>query len=52
VVVRTRRRLIKAMLDGEVVGLTGPLRFRTLPLALSVLAPPVKADAPDSHEAG
>jgi diacylglycerol kinase family enzyme len=41
VVVRTRHPLIRAMLDGEVVTLQGPLRFRSLPLALSVLAPPV-----------
>jgi diacylglycerol kinase family enzyme len=52
VVVRTRRPLIKAMLDGEVVALTGPLRFRILPLALSVLAPPIATDAAQNLEVG
>jgi len=50
VVVRTRHPLIRAMLDGEVVSLQGPLRFRTLPLALSVLAPPVADATPLSAE--
>lgn len=50
-VVRTRNPLIRAMLDGEVVTLSGPLRFRSLPLALSVLAPPVVVDAQAGPEA-
>ncbi|WP_423066708.1 diacylglycerol/lipid kinase family protein [Devosia sp. CN2-171] len=41
VVIRTQRRGVRAMLDGEVEMLQGPLRFRSLPLALNVLAPPV-----------
>lgn len=40
-VIRTQRRGIRAMLDGEVELLQGPLRFRSLPLALRVMAPPV-----------
>lgn len=43
--VRTRRRLIRAMVDGEIVALSSPLHCRVLPLALSVLAPPVAAEA-------
>ena len=38
-VIRTRSRRLNAMIDGEVVGLEGPLIFRIRPLALSVLAP-------------
>lgn len=37
--VRTRWRKIRAMIDGEVELLNGPLRFSIRPLALSVLAP-------------
>lgn len=40
-VIRTRRRLIRVMLDGEIELLESPLAFRSLPLALKVLAPPV-----------
>jgi len=40
-VIRTHRRGIRVMLDGEVEMLQGPLSFRSLPLALNVLAPPV-----------
>jgi diacylglycerol kinase family enzyme len=43
-VIRTSRRRVRVMLDGEVEMLEGPLSFRSLPLALNVLAPPV-ADA-------
>jgi diacylglycerol kinase family enzyme len=45
-VIRTRRRRIRAMLDGEVEMLDEPLSFRSLPLALTVLAPPVAAAEP------
>ena len=50
--VRTRRRLVRAMLDGEIVALNSPLRFRILPLALSVLAPPTPAETTAQLEAG
>jgi diacylglycerol kinase family enzyme len=40
VVIRTRRSQVRVMLDGEVEMLQGPLRFRSLPLALSVIALP------------
>ncbi len=46
IVVRTRRKRIRAMVDGEVEALTGPLRFRILPLALTVLAPPAAFEVP------
>jgi diacylglycerol kinase family enzyme len=49
--VRTRRRLVRAMVDGEVMALQSPLRFRSLPLALSVLAPPVAAATETTVEA-
>lgn len=39
-VIRTRRRRVRVMLDGEVEMLDGPLSFRSLPLALRVMAPP------------
>lgn len=45
VVVRTRWLRIRAMVDGEIDTLSSPLRFRILPLALSILAPPVATDA-------
>lgn len=45
-VIRTRRRRIRVMLDGEVEMLEEPLSFRSLPLALTVLAPPVVAAEP------
>lgn len=51
VTVRTRRRLLRAMVDGEVIALTSPLQFRILPLALSVLAPPVATPADAKLEA-
>ncbi|WP_421762208.1 diacylglycerol/lipid kinase family protein [Devosia sp.] len=38
-VIRTRSRRLNAMVDGEVIGLEGPLTFRIRPLALSILAP-------------
>jgi len=37
--IRTRRRKVRAMLDGEVLMLRSPLAFRVRPQALSVLAP-------------
>jgi len=40
-VIRTRRKLVRVMLDGEVEMLESPLSFRSLPLALRVMAPPV-----------
>ena len=45
-VIRTRRRRVRVMLDGEVEMLEGPLSFRSLPLALTVLAPPVAPAEP------
>jgi diacylglycerol kinase family enzyme len=45
VVIRTRSRRLNAMVDGEVVGLQGPLTFRIRPLALSILAPVPAAHA-------
>lgn len=44
--VRTRRARVRAMLDGEIVMLRGPLEFVIKPLALTVLAPPVPEAAP------
>jgi diacylglycerol kinase family enzyme len=40
VTIRTRRRVIKAMVDGEVQTQPTPLNFRILPQAITVLAPP------------
>jgi diacylglycerol kinase family enzyme len=51
VVVRTRWLRIRAMVDGEVLALSSPLRFRIRPLALSILAPPLPADAEPKLEA-
>ena len=42
-VIRTSQKRIRVMLDGEVEMLAGPLSFRSLPLALNVLAPAVLA---------
>lgn len=39
-VIRTSRGRVRVMLDGEIEMLQGPLAFRSLPLALNVLAPP------------
>ncbi len=39
VTVRTRRRNVRAMLDGEILMLRGPLSFEIRPRALRVLAP-------------
>jgi len=41
---RTRKRLLKVMLDGEVMTLQTPLRFSVRPAALSILAPPAVPD--------
>lgn len=44
---RTRKRTLKVMLDGEVQSLSVPLQFRIRPAALSVLAPvPVEVAPP------
>lgn len=51
VVVRTRWLRIRAMVDGEIVTLSSPLRFRVLPLALTILAPPEPAEAATPLEA-
>jgi YegS/Rv2252/BmrU family lipid kinase len=40
ITIRTRRKRVKAMIDGEVETLTVPLNFRIRPAALTVLAPP------------
>ena len=45
VTIHAKKSTIAAMIDGEVVRLTTPLRFRVRPLALSVLALPASADA-------
>ena len=47
--IRTGRRTVRVMLDGEVELLQSPLSFRSLPLALTVMAPPVAVDQPESH---
>jgi diacylglycerol kinase family enzyme len=48
VTVRTRRRKMRTMIDGEVGLIEGPLHFRIRPRALTVLAPPVAAaEAPE-----
>lgn len=47
--IRTRNRLVKVMLDGEIMTLHSPLEFALLPRALSILTPPpVAQDAPRS----
>jgi diacylglycerol kinase family enzyme len=45
-VIRTHRSQVRVMLDGEIEMLQGPLSFRSLPLALKVLAPPVVVPEP------
>jgi hypothetical protein len=45
-ILRTRKRMLKVMLDGEVRSFSTPLRFRIRPMALTLLAP-VPAVAPD-----
>lgn len=45
VTLRTRRRRVRAMMDGEVMMLDGPLEFRIRPQALQVLAGPAPAQA-------
>jgi diacylglycerol kinase family enzyme len=40
VVIRSRKRRLRVLLDGEVVYLEPPLRYRTRPRALRVLVPP------------
>lgn len=55
VTVRTRRRNVRAMLDGEILMLRGPLSFQIRPHALKVLAPPValvEEAAPETATAG
>ncbi|MBN9309863.1 diacylglycerol kinase family protein [Devosia sp.] len=52
VVMRTRQRRLRAMVDGEVEFLTTPLRFQVRPLALTVLAPPpAVAEVPEAAAA-
>lgn len=46
VTIRSKKRRLQLMVDGEVVSLEVPLHFRIHPRALSVLAPPV-ADGAD-----
>lgn len=43
--IRTRRKRVRVMLDGEVEMVDSPIAFRSLPLALTVLAPPVAAES-------
>jgi len=50
VTIRSRKGMLKAMVDGEIMNLTAPLEFRIRPLALSVLAPPEVGAAPDEVE--
>lgn len=47
-VIRTRHRLVRVMLDGEVELVESPLSFRSLPLALRVMAPPVVEEAAEA----
>ena len=51
VTIRSRRRQVKAMLDGEVMSLFNPLRFDILPRALEIYAPPVPITAEEEAEA-
>ena len=44
--IRTRRRSVGVSLDGEVVRMSSPIRYRLRPRALRVLAPPPDAAAP------
>ena len=46
VIIRTRRKIVKVMLDGEVQSLLSPLTFRIRPAALPILAPPAVAASP------
>lgn len=48
--IRTKRPGVRVMLDGEIELLQGPLHFRSLPLALRVMAPPVTEAAPAAAE--
>ncbi len=50
VTIRTRRRSIKAMIDGEVQRVPTPLSFRILPRAITVLAQPLPAAATTASE--
>lgn len=49
VTVRTRRRRVRAMIDGEVGMIDGPFDFRIHPLGLKVLAGPVAAEASEAE---
>lgn len=49
VTVRTRRRRVRAMIDGEVGMIDGPFDFRIRPLGLKVLAGPVAAEASEAE---
>ncbi len=48
VTIRTRRRRVRAMIDGEVGMIDGPFDFRIHPLGLKVLAGPVAAEASEA----
>ena len=48
--IRTKRPGVRVMLDGEIELLQGPLLFRSLPLALRVMAPPVAEAQPAATE--
>jgi diacylglycerol kinase family enzyme len=41
VTIRTRRQVVRAMVDGEITSLKTPITLRILPKAVCVLAPPV-----------
>jgi len=49
VTIRTRRRRVRAMIDGEVGMIDGPFDFRIHPLGLKVLAGPVAAEASEAE---
>jgi diacylglycerol kinase family enzyme len=49
VTIRTRRRRVRAMIDGEVGMIDGPFDFRIHPLGLKVLAGPVAAEASEAQ---
>jgi diacylglycerol kinase family enzyme len=50
VTIRTRKKLVKVMFDGEVESLHTPLEFRIRPAALSVLVPPDEEEAVEAAQ--
>jgi diacylglycerol kinase family enzyme len=48
VTVRTKRRKVRAMIDGEVGMIDGPFDFKIHPRGLKVLAGPVAAEAEET----